>query len=897
LEYLKKNKKYSSYLHGLSLPLLKYPNRAMRNLFGLSLACTVETLFYLGFALFNRNPNDINGFAGSLLGRLCTVAIHLGLLTVLNGFFDVCYAEIGLDMSGYTAMVSNTANRAISKPDNLAKLPPAQSPQKNQDFLGEEDEELVYLAVYLNNRMLTEVLEAKEKSGAVYFKLNEIAQLVESAPPKDANTIATLEALEKNYPAKFNYSQRLQALIIEGNGELPVEKRWQRERRQKTLSNNTITEDTPIVDFEYGLLGRPSFDLSARYLKNGHESFNYSFKAGMEALYGTASIFGLGANDDELTDLRVSWERLNKDWFVQLGDVFAPPIELVARAEAGQGINFTTVPIENASQFDTDTITGDLMEGWEVELYRGNTLLDFRRSDGSGRYIFRDIPLLFGENNITLKFYGPQGQFRQESRAVNIGQNMTPEGKLWTRLSFIDQGENIFLGRNSQTRGQIEGFRGFGEVFYGLSKRLTLTGSITSFKSNSTERKVLGKAGFQMSYFGSSLKADFLADDNDGYGLQYSFLSRILGWGAQYSHVEFFDLKTDLEPNLKRRRTLRLNRGFDGFFLELNAEQRVDTFDVTRHKYGGKVSGGIGLVSLTTDMEANFGGGTEFTRGNLLVNGRIGPKLLLRTGLNYEVHPETEVRNVRGTLDYRVSNDMTLRLDVIKNMISQQDYVISQSLLWNGKKVGLGLTGTYSTEQDFQVTASVTFSLSPDLSGGYQVNRNSSTNIGTVNVRVFLDHNQDGIYNSAIDELLENVRLQHQSDESGKNGMIAFKGSAYRLARLKIDENTLPDLFMISPDPVAVRPRPTHINTMNIPVWETGEIEGQAEPGELVELIEDGKVIASTHAEFDGFFLFGKVRFKIYGVRTRRQLQKVEVNRNHPIARVRWNGEYELAKK
>jgi len=850
--------------------------------------------------LFDRSKNYRNSlFAGSFLGRVCTVVIHLGLLILLNGFFDVSYGEIGLDMSGYTAMVSNTANKTISKPDELAKIASVPSHRGEQSLSAEDTEESLYLVVYLNTNELAEVIEAKEKGGSVYFNLNEIAVLLESAlPDEDGNAIVTPAELEKIFPAEFTFSQNLQALLIKGNGRLPIEKKWHRERLQKLLSYNAITEDTPIVNFEYGLLGAPSLDVSASYLKNGHESFNYSFKGGMAALYGTAYIFGHGFNEDELTDLRVSWERFHPDWFVQAGDVISPPIELVSRAEAGRGINFSTFPVENANQFDTDTIAGDLLDGWEVELYRGNTLLDFQKSNGSGRYIFRDIPLLFGENNIILKFYGPQGQVRQESRSVNIGRGMTPIGTLWSRLSFIDQGENIFLGRNSQTRNHIEGFRGFGEVFYGLSKRLTLTGSVTSHKSNSNERKALGKVGFQMSYFASSLKADFLADDNDGYGLQYSFLSRILGWGAQYTHVEFFDLKTELEPNLKARRTLRLNRGFKRVFLELSVEQKVDTFDVTRYRYQAKLSGSAGPVLLTYDIDANFGGNNQFTRGDLLANGRITSKTLLRASMNYEVYPETEVRNIQGTVDHRIlNNDMTLRLNIIKNFIGKKDYVISPGLLWNGDKVGLGLAGSYSTEKDFQITASVTFSLSPGSTGAYQMSRNSTTNIGTVNVRVFLDHNQDGIYNSEVDELLENVRLQHQSDESGKNGMIAFKGAAYRLARLKIDENTLPDLFMISPDPVAVRPRPSHINTMNIPVWETGEIEGQAEPGELVELIEDGKVIDSTHVEFDGFFLFEKVRFKIYGVRTRQQLQKIEVNRKHPIARVHWKEEYQAAKE
>ena len=851
--------------------------------------------------MLGRNQKYRYGLIASSLRRVCTIAVHSSLIIFLTGFIDYGYGEIAPDMTGYPAMVLEDiekANSAYSGQDNLARVQPTESPRNKQNFSGPDNEEPVYLAVYLNNRMLTEVLEAKEKNGSVYFKLHEIAVLVESTVPEDADTTATIEALEKIYPAKFNYSQRLQALIIEGEGELPVEKKWQRERFQKMLGDNTLA-DAPLVDFEYGLLGKPSFDLSANYLKNGHESYNYSFKGGMEALYGTANIFGQGLDEDELTDLRVSWERLNRNWFIKLGDVFAPPIELVAQADAGRGINFSTVPIEKATQFDTDTIQGDLLDGWEVELYRGNTLLDFRKSDGSGRYIFRDIPLLFGENNITLKFYGPQGQVRTESRPVNIGRNMVPEGKLWTRLSFIEQGESLFSGRYSQTRNQVEGFRGFGEVFYGVSKRLTLTGSVTSLKTSVLERRTLGKAGFQMSFLGSSLKADFLANDNDGYGLQYSLLSRIADWGVQYNHVELFDLVTDREPNLKRRRTLRLNRGFGNAFLELSAEQTVDTFDVDRYRYTGKLSGSVNQVLLTSDIEANFGGGTEFTRGNFLVNGRIGSKVLVRGAANYEVHPETELRSVRGTLDYRPTDEMTLRLNVVKNFIGTEDYVVSQSLLWNGKKVGLGVTGSYSSVNDFQVTASITFSLSPDVSGGYAISRQSSTNMGTVNVRVFLDHNQDGVYDSEMDEVLENVRLKSHGEESSENGMIAYKGPAYRLARLKIDENTLPDPFMVTSPAVSVRPRPSHINTMNIPVWETGEIEGQTEPGELVELLHDGKVVASTHAEYDGFFLFEKVLFKKYKVRTGHRQQRVAVNRKHLVARVKWNdeGEYELAKK
>ena len=323
--------------------------------------------------MFNRINNYRNYLSAPRLRCACALAVHFILLVYLS---DVSYGEIGHRMSGYPLMVDHKTpiadknlsqtiglanlplvpssqkskflndavlNEKIGKsvsvdevadnetfagnikksdlPNELVKLPPVQSPEEKQDFSSLNSDESVYLAVYLNNRQLTEVLEGKERNGSVYFRLNEIARLFDAIPPKDENAIATAQALEEIFPAKFNYSKKYQALIIEGKGKLPIEQKWAREYQHKMLGNNTITEDTPLVKFDYGLLGRPSVDISASYLKNGREDFNYSFKVGMEALYGTASIFGRGLGSDDLTDLRLSWERLHNDWFIQLGDV------------------------------------------------------------------------------------------------------------------------------------------------------------------------------------------------------------------------------------------------------------------------------------------------------------------------------------------------------------------------------------------------------------------------------------------------------------------------------------------------------------------------------------------------------------------------------------------------
>jgi hypothetical protein len=199
--------------------------------------------------------------------------IQSSLIIFLNGFLNCSYGEVGREISDYHLKAIDdlyNTQEASTNPDNKTDLPLSQSPREKQLSPGEDAEESIYLAVYLNSRLLTEVIEAKEKGGSVYFKLKEMAQLFESAPPEDANAIATVEALEEIYPAKFNYISRLQALIIDGEGKLPIEKKWARDYNQKMLSSNSLMEDTPIVDFEYGLVGPPSVDVSANYQKNGH---------------------------------------------------------------------------------------------------------------------------------------------------------------------------------------------------------------------------------------------------------------------------------------------------------------------------------------------------------------------------------------------------------------------------------------------------------------------------------------------------------------------------------------------------------------------------------------------------------------------------------------------------
>src|SRR5205085_2841997 len=93
---------------------------------------------------------------------------------------------------------------------------------------------------------------------------------------------------------------------------------------------------------------------------------------------------------------------------------------------------------------DRTRIQGDLPTGWEAEIYRNGELLGFAKSDSSQRYAFDDVQLLYGENQVRVVLYGPQGQVREREELIDVAQDNVPKGKTW-----------YWLGANQPSRDLV----------------------------------------------------------------------------------------------------------------------------------------------------------------------------------------------------------------------------------------------------------------------------------------------------------------------------------------------------------------------------------------------------------------------------------------------------------
>jgi len=125
------------------------------------------------------------------------------------------------------------------------------------------------------------------------------------------------------------------------------------------------------------------------------------------------------------------------------------------------GLQFTNTPTTYRRSFGSYTISNHTEPGWTVELYVNNELVDYQKADASGFYTFQ-IPLVYGNSVVKLRYYGPWGEERSREENVTIPFNFLPKNELEyiATAGIVQDTSNHKFGRAA--------------VNYGLSRRITI---------------------------------------------------------------------------------------------------------------------------------------------------------------------------------------------------------------------------------------------------------------------------------------------------------------------------------------------------------------------------------------------------------------------------------------
>ena len=682
------------------------------------------------------------------------------------------------------------------------------------------------------------------------------------------------------------------AVNVISEAPIPLQQRFERQQRIASLRRGRRGEPTlPPVDDPYRLIDWPFADvrLQSSLLDTPGQKLrttqSYSVVGRGDLGLATGEFFFSGNRDDLFNSARLTLRREDptggllgplQATRVEAGDVLAPGLS-VGGPGVGAFVTNNTTGIQNLGS-STD-FAGLEQPGTDVELYRNGILLDLQTVGDDGRYEFRDVPLVLGENEFRLVFYGTLGEIREE----RASRTVTSVGKLtnlptYSAAVFKPGDPLIPLEPTSTERGPVASAVTAARRFAnGISASAGL-----SFVD--TAKPSTGKldTGVSSPLFGGVASLDGTTTFDSGWDATGSFRTQYRG---QSIGLRF-----------------GTNRGTanDSDAFSVSASGAIPIVGKATLPYNatvGRVISDDGTVSDTASLSNSSGLG-RFRLSNSLewarldlptapeqrsLTGTLTNSVFLfpvnfRLGAAYRIIETRQLQRVDGDINWTINNRSQARFGYQRFLLSQREaYSLGGSYRFD--RFILSPTLTYDSNDQFFALLNISFAAGREpISGRVRTAGSTFTGSGAVAARVYHDAN----LNRKLDpgeELLEDVRVEavhaNKSEDTNEDG-IAFvqRLPAYLQTDVRVRPGSLPDPFLAPLDPGrSVLPRPGRTNVIDFPVALTTEIEGAVLalrregdkelaplPGVTVDLRnEEGEVVASEQTLFDGFFLFVNV--------------------------------------
>jgi hypothetical protein len=699
-------------------------------------------------------------------------------------------------------------------------------------------------------------------------------------------------------PCDFEVRTASLVALVTSRETLPVQKRRLREqaRGQRLMSKVAARAVHPVQKAEYQMFTWPLLDANVEYRgRSGDMTPVFSVQsAGDLARLETSFLVAHVDRERFLGVARARAGRSDLDGELlgplhatefQFGDLYAPSTPLVLRGKLGRGVSLGNRPLYRSESFDATNVPGEAPPGWEVELYVDGVLWDFTVVDEGGRYLFENVPVNFGRTLLRTVVYGPQGQTREQVRAVTIGERMIASGEVQYRLfgvqddRFLITGEDQFADSPGRSR-----WTSHAEAGFGVTRSLSLTGAWTRSPLADVDhdyRTLIADAVVR----GAALRGLLAADNTGGTARSLAVQGGLFGRTVQFEHAAFSDFVSDANTPQRRRTsdtTLRLGGGLHlgarpySYDLRLQATSFADR-DIERQD-------GAVLRLATGWSRATWTGKLDYRRSGVqgdddrrlrqehLLSSWWGP-LLLRGQLRSGITPDFSLESAGASAGWQASRFLRLGAHVERDLQDQgtTGYGGSLTLLLDGVQVALSGHGASGQETFLSVGVSTSLTKVPETMR-LHVQRTRLTGGYGATARVFLDRNANGLYDDR-DEPLSDVRfagggaLRHATTD--RLGLAYLPDLPAHDARdIALDVESLQDPYLI-PALQAVRAvgHPGAHLALEFPVTYSGDIEGtifvQTPAGRTplrnvgLELLDlKHRTVKTTVSEFDGYYLF-----------------------------------------
>lgn len=230
---------------------------------------------------------------------------------------------------------------------------------------------------------------------------------------------------------KFNF--RSLSVTVTSRLELPLIREMRQEAMRRNLSrlkgdvqaDTTIGRTYPLFKF-----GMADWSVYASEEIDGRSDTRLNLSLGSMIAGGeaTASLYYNSADKFSEKQQYYLWRYVNND-FEPLRQIMAGKIRTNAISSIYNpviGVQLTNTPTTYRRSFGTYNLSDQTEPGWIVELYVNNVLVDYVKADASGFFNF-EVPLVYGNSLVKLKYFGPWGEERTREQNINIPYNFLPE--------------------------------------------------------------------------------------------------------------------------------------------------------------------------------------------------------------------------------------------------------------------------------------------------------------------------------------------------------------------------------------------------------------------------------------------------------------------------------------
>ncbi|GEM_PF-2233943 len=691
---------------------------------------------------------------------------------------------------------------------------------------------------------------------------------------------------------------------------LPMEKRLVRHQLWKKLlatqnlqENNYLLVENPyeayawpFVDVNIGASYHRSKDQSANAMQA-----NYALLGNGDLGYLTTSVFANGNRDSPFNNLRLSAGRKDQNGTLlgplkatsfSFGDISSPRLPLVTNETIGRGFALSNRALNAANSFDAHTFTGDAMPGWEVEIYRNNLLMAFQTVESNGRYEFRDIPLIYGNNVFRILLYGPQGQIEERVETLTIGTSMLKEDAFEYTFSVNQKDKKLFTiddSDSSNASSEAEGgLRAVSEVRYGVMKNLTLGAGLAQTKIEDGDHRYVS-ATADLVIDRVFAEANVIKDINGGTVAGLTALTSIDDISVRMQHRQYDRFLSEAETNRSDPRKMDSQIDVNGQFYApivqdynygLKIRRETFTLQEPRLTYSSSFSKSIWGVSFSNTFNYISDNASK-TNGILGLQTRLF-RILVRADTRYQMFPQQpRLDGASLTAQYYLTDSLSGQTRIDQKMNEDRTAAFTQTLNWDLKNYRLSLASQYNDKDEFLIGLNLSFSLARDgVLNRWNTRSQGLASSGAISSRVFIDDNYNGRYDEG-EKIVPDTRLRLNRIPVLPDKDCSFLApiSVYEPINVDIEPTSLKDP-MLSPavDGYKVVTRPGDIVRVDFPVIATSDVDGTVSivdengksyeiPDIVVQLVDSkGAVVKRIVSETDGYFIFQKVRPGAYTI-------------------------------